>query len=115
MKHTFIKNFGSGEYEEPPACYVDVYADQKPDTAEILHYKVPVLGPKWDIDIFINLSLRPRTATNENHFVFKLNFAHKSAEHKPPSESDKTICASQNYMKTLIFDFIVMSIYFSCR
>ena len=52
---------------EPPTCFVDVYADQKPGTAEILHYKVPVLGPEENVDIFINLSLRQRHVTSENH------------------------------------------------
>ena len=52
---------------------MDVYADQQPGTAEILHYKVPVLGPKCHIDIFINLSLRPRYITSENQLSINLN------------------------------------------
>ena len=51
---------------EPPTCFIDVYADQKSGTAEILHYKVPVLGAEQNVDIFINLSLRPRYVTSEN-------------------------------------------------
>ena len=44
-------------YLEPPSCSVDVYANQRDGTANICHYKVPVLGVEERVDIYINLSL----------------------------------------------------------
>lgn len=43
-----------------------MYANQEPGIAEKLHYQVPVLGAEQNVDIFINLSIRPRYVTSEN-------------------------------------------------
>ena len=53
--------FGSTGHPEPPTCFVDVYADQKSDTARRLKYKVPMLGVEPMYEISINLSLSPRS------------------------------------------------------
>ena len=59
--HTSIKKFGSHKYNEPPLCLIDVCANEGTDTAKRLHYKVPVLGVKKRVEIFINLTLRPKS------------------------------------------------------
>ena len=66
MKYTDIKMFGSTGHHEPPLCLVDVYAFQTPETAKILHYKVPVLGVEWNVDLFINLFLRQKFVQRKN-------------------------------------------------
>ena len=58
---TSIEKFGSHKRNEPPSCLIDVYANEGTDTAKRLHYKVPVLGVKKHVEIFINLTLRPKT------------------------------------------------------
>ena len=54
-------------YSEPPSCLIDVYADEKSDTAKRLHYKVPVLGMEQCTEIYINLSLRQRYDTSKRN------------------------------------------------
>ena len=58
---TSIEKFGSHKHNEPPSCLIDVCANEGTDTAKRLHYKVPVLGVKKRVVIFINLTLRPKT------------------------------------------------------
>ena len=58
---TSIEKFGSHKHNEPPSCLVDVCANEGTDTANRLHYKVPVLGVERCVEIFINLTLRPKT------------------------------------------------------
>ena len=60
--HSSIEKFGSHKHNEPPSCLVDVCANEGTDTAKRLHYKVPVLGVKHCVEIFINLTLRPKTS-----------------------------------------------------
>ena len=55
-----IEKFGSHKHTEPPSCLVDVCANEGTDTAKRLHYKVPLLGVKQPVEIFINLTLRPK-------------------------------------------------------
>ena len=62
-----IKNFGSEMHPEPPSCFIDVYADEGNDTANRLHYKVPILGVEQYTEIFINLSLRRRRNTSKRN------------------------------------------------
>ena len=54
-------------YQEPPPCFVDVYADEGNDTAKRLHYKVPVLGVEEYTEICINLPLRQRYDTSKSN------------------------------------------------
>ena len=66
MKYTDIKMFGSTGHHEPPLCLVDICADLGPDTVKRLHYKVPVLGVEWNVDLFINLFLRQKSVQRKN-------------------------------------------------
>ena len=52
--------FGNIGHPEPPLCFVDVCAHEGPETANVLHYSVPILGIELDIAIFINLFLRQK-------------------------------------------------------
>ena len=52
--------YGSTGHHEPPLCLVDVCADLGPDIVKRLHFKVPVLGVERNVDLFINLFIRPK-------------------------------------------------------
>ena len=57
--YTSIYKFGSTDHPQPPSCLVDVFADQKVNTEEVLYYEVPVLGIEPQYEICIIRSLRP--------------------------------------------------------
>ena len=65
--------FGSTGHPEPPLCLVDVCVELRPDTAKRLHYKVPVLGVEWNVDLFINLFLRQKSL-NSKSIIYNIRY-----------------------------------------
>ena len=60
---TSIDEFGSSDHLQPPTYLIEVFADQKPDTNELLCYEIPIVGIEPHHSIFITRSLRPPLST----------------------------------------------------
>ena len=58
LEFKLVDKFVSREVPEPPACVVNVYAEDRSDTEEIFHYPVPLVGVNKPEKTFIHLSLR---------------------------------------------------------